>query len=149
MITGIQIFGDAWTWWSKALGHYQTGKTPEAGAVLVFWPHVGCMRLGHVAVVSQVLTDRIVQVTHANWSPYEGSRGKVEHDVTVVDVSTKGDWSQVKVRVQPDRRSGHHGLSDLRLHLSGGQGHPGPDEGRRPGPGRQNRSLTTSTIETI
>jgi surface antigen len=100
LVSGIQIFGDAWTWWSKALGHYQTGKTPEAGAVLVFKP-TGRMRLGHVAVVSQVLTDRIVQVTHANWSPYEGSRGKVEHDVTVVDVSTKGDWSQVKVWYNP------------------------------------------------
>jgi surface antigen len=100
MITGIQIFGDAWTWWSKALGKYQTGKTPEAGAVLVFKP-TGRMRLGHVAVVSQVLTDRIVQVTHANWSPYEGTRGKVEHDVTVVDVSAAGDWSQVKVWYNP------------------------------------------------
>jgi surface antigen len=100
MITGIQIFGDAWTWWSKAVGHYQTGKTPETGAVLVFRP-TGRMRLGHVAVVSQVLTDRIIQITHANWSPYGGTRGKVEHEVTVVDVSPKGDWSLVKVWYNP------------------------------------------------
>jgi surface antigen len=98
--SGIQIFGDAWTWWSKAVGKYQTGKTPEAGAVLVFRP-VGKMRLGHVAVVSQVLTDRIIQISHANWSPINGSRGKIERDVTVIDVSPKGDWSLVKVWYNP------------------------------------------------
>ncbi len=59
------------------------------------------MRSGHVAVVSQVLTDRIVQVTHANWSTIAGHRGQVENDVTVVDVSPKGDWSQVKVWYDP------------------------------------------------
>src|SRR4051794_22525561 len=67
VFSGIQIFGDAWTWWEKASGHYAKGDTPISGAVLVFRPQ-GAMRLGHVAVVSQVLTDRIIQVTHANWS---------------------------------------------------------------------------------
>lgn len=100
MFSGIQIFGDAWTWWNKASGKYQRGSTPTTGAVLVFKPE-GKMRHGHVAVVSQVLTDRIIQVTHANWSPIEGSRGKVENDVTVVDVSQKGDWSKVKVWYNP------------------------------------------------
>jgi phage replication initiation protein len=52
------------------------------------------MRLGHVAVVSEVLTDRVIRVTHANWG---GSRGKVEENVTVVDVSDANDWSAVKV----------------------------------------------------
>ena len=59
-----------------------------------------------MAVVSQVLTDRIVQITHANWSPIEGSRGKVEKDVTLVDVSPAGDWSQVKVWYDPNRDLG-------------------------------------------
>ena len=35
------------------------------------------------------LTDRVIQITHANWSPIEGSRGKVEQDVTIIDVSTE------------------------------------------------------------
>jgi surface antigen len=48
-----------------------------------------------------VLTDRIIQVTHANWSPIAGKRGQVEKDVTVVDVSPQGDWSQVKVWYDP------------------------------------------------
>jgi hypothetical protein len=64
------------------------------------------MKLGHVAVVSQVLTDRIGQITPANWSPIEGSRGKVEKDVTLVDVSPAGDWSQVKVWYDPNRDLG-------------------------------------------
>ena len=64
------------------------------------------MKLGHVAVVSQVLTDRIIQITHANWSPIEGSRGKIEKDVTLVDVSPAGDWSAVKVWYDPSRDLG-------------------------------------------
>ena len=105
VFSGIQIFGDAWTWWEKASGHYLKGDTPQAGAVLVFRPQ-GQMRLGHVAVVSQVLTDRIIQVTHANWSPIDGDRGKIEQNVTVVDVSPGGDWTEVKVWYDPLRDLG-------------------------------------------
>ena len=105
LISGIQIFGDARTWWGQAVGKYETGIIPRAGAVLCFKP-TSRMRLGHVAVVSQVLTDRVVQITHANWSPIEGSRGKVEKDVTVIDVSANGDWSQVKVWYDPNRDLG-------------------------------------------
>ena len=105
LVSGIQIFGDAWTWWSRAAGHYQTGFVPKAGAVLCFKP-TGRMRLGHVAVVSQVLTDRIIQITHANWSLIDGDRGKVERDVTVVDVSPNGDWSEVKVWNDPTHNLG-------------------------------------------
>jgi surface antigen len=106
MFSGIQLFGDAWTWWNQALGKYSTGETPQAGSVLVFKRNGG-MRDGHVAVVSRVLTDRIIQVTHANWSVIEGHRGTVEKDVTIVDVSPKGDWSQVKVWYDPIRDLGN------------------------------------------
>ena len=105
LVSGIQIFGDAYTWWRQAIGKYETGFQPKAGAVLCFKP-TARMKLGHVAVVSQVLTDRIVQITHANWSPIEGSRGQVEKDVTLVDVSAAGDWSQVKVWYDPNRDLG-------------------------------------------
>ena len=100
LFTGIQIFGDAGTWWEKAVGRYARGFSPQAGSVLVFKPY-GPMTRGHVAVVSQVLTDRIIQVTHANWSTIHGARGQVEKDVTVVDVSPSGDWSRVKVWYDP------------------------------------------------
>ncbi len=105
LMSGIQIFGDAHTWWQQAAGRYQTGYTPKAGAVLCFKP-TGHMRLGHVAVVSQVLTDRIIQITHANWSIIEGERGQVEQNVTVIDVSPGGDWSEVKVWYDPKRDLG-------------------------------------------
>ena len=105
LISGIQIFGDARTWWTQAVGKYETGFLPKSGAVLCFKP-VGKMRLGHVAVVSQVLTDRVIQVTHANWSLIEGSRGKVEENVTVIDVSPTGDWSKVKVWNDPSEDLG-------------------------------------------
>ncbi|MGI4819328.1 MULTISPECIES: CHAP domain-containing protein [unclassified Brevundimonas] len=97
MFSGIQIFGDAWTWWRQAVDRFRTGTSPETGSVLVFQPH-GRMRAGHVAVVSDVLTDRVIRVTHANWG---GSRGKVEENVTVVDVSDQGNWSRVKVWYNP------------------------------------------------
>ena len=97
MFSGIEIFGDAHTWWSQARDRFQTGHRPETGAVLTFQPH-GRMSRGHVAVVSEVLTDRVIRVTHANWG---GSRGKVEENVTVVDGSDNGDWSAVKVWYNP------------------------------------------------
>lgn len=105
LVSGIQIFGDAHTWWQQAAGRYETGYTPKAGAVLCFKP-TGRMRLGHVAVVSQVLTDRIIQITHANWSIIDGGRGQIEKNVTVIDVSPQGDWSQVKVWYDPSRDLG-------------------------------------------
>ena len=103
--SGIQIFGDAYTWWQQASGRYNKGFVPKSGAVLVFKP-TGIMKDGHVAVVSQVLTDRVIQVTHANWSILSGRRGKVEKDVTVIDVSSQGDWSAVKVWYDPVRDLG-------------------------------------------
>jgi surface antigen len=97
LASGIQIRGDAWTWWQQGTEQFRTGNQPETGAVLVFQPH-GRMTRGHVAMVSEVLTDRVIRVTHANWG---GSRGKIEENVTVVDVSEDGDWSQVKVWYAP------------------------------------------------
>ena len=105
LLSGIQIFGDAWTWWRQASGKYETGFQPKTGAVLCFKP-TGKMRLGHVAVVNQVLTDRVIQISHANWSQIGGTRGQIEKDVTVVDVSTQGDWSAVKVWYDPVRDLG-------------------------------------------
>ncbi len=96
----MQIFGDAWTWWEKATNKYDEGHAPKPGAVLVFRSQ-GKMKLGHVAVVSQVITDRYIQVNHANWSPVDGHRGRVEENVNVMDVSDKGDWSKVKVWYGP------------------------------------------------
>lgn len=55
------------------------------------------MPLGHVAVVSQIISDREVLLDHANWS----RGGKVERGVRAIDVSDAGDWSAVKVWFGP------------------------------------------------
>ncbi|USI71791.1 CHAP domain-containing protein [Sphingomonas morindae] len=95
-MSGLDLHGDAWTWWSQAAGRYAQGGAPRVGAVLVFKPH-GPMRLGHVAVVSRIVSPSILMITHANWSRIGGVRGQVERDVTLVDVSDAHDWSAVRV----------------------------------------------------
>ena len=94
--SGIQIWGDAWTWWDQAKGRYKRGHAPRIGAVIAFAKSMK-LRLGHVAVVSRIVEDRVIMVTHANWSRLNGKRGHAERDVTLFDVSRKGDWSEVKV----------------------------------------------------
>lgn len=100
MFSGIQLFGAAASWWNEAVGKYLRGNTPEIGSVMVFKAISG-MRSGHVATVTQVISDRVIKITHANWSVINGRRGQVERDVTVVDASPRGDWSQVKVWFAP------------------------------------------------
>jgi surface antigen len=103
--SGIQIYGDARTWWEQADGRYQRGNLPKVGAVLTFKPH-GAMQLGHVATVSGIIDDRTIRVTHANWSPIDGQRGQIERDVEVQDVSERGDWSAVRVWYAPSQGLG-------------------------------------------
>jgi len=95
-VSGIQIRGNANTWWGQAAGRYERGRTPKAGSVLAF-EATRRMRVGHVAMVSKVVGDREVLLTHANWS----RRGGIERDVRAIDVSAAGDWSQVKVWYGP------------------------------------------------
>jgi hypothetical protein len=95
-LTGIQIYGDAHSWWDQAEGRYARGATPEVGAVMAFRAH-GNMRLGHVAAVSKILDNRHLLISHANWSIFDGTRGHVENDVLVIDASPDNDWSEVRV----------------------------------------------------
>jgi len=104
-ISGIAIYGDAFTWWDQAVGRYARGTRPQPGAVMVFKPF-GQMRLGHVAAVSRILDLRTVLLRHANWSTVNGSRGRIEDGVPAVDVSTANDWSQVRVWFDPLRDLG-------------------------------------------
>ena len=94
--SGIEIYGDAWTWWRQADGHYQRTHTPQVGSVIVF-AKTARLPMGHVAVISRVVEKRVVMLTHANWSRQNGKRGHAEQDVTLFDVSTRNDWSKVKV----------------------------------------------------
>jgi CHAP domain len=100
-VSGIEIRGDAHTWWDQAEGRYSRGSSPRKGAVMVFAAH-GPMVLGHVAVVSKILNDREVLIRHANWS----QPGAIEEDVVVRDVSDEGDWSAVRVWNSPTEQMG-------------------------------------------
>jgi hypothetical protein len=88
----VQIRGNARDWWDSAEGVYARGQEPAEGAVLAF-RGTRAMPYGHVAVVSKVIDARHVLIDHANWS----GPGLVERGVMAVDVSSAGDWSDVRV----------------------------------------------------
>ncbi len=106
MFSGIQLFGAAASWWNQAVGKYIRGNSPAVGSVLVF-KAIGSMRSGHVATVTDIVSDRVIKITHANWSVINGRRGQVERNVTVVDASPNNDWSQVKVWFAPIGKIGN------------------------------------------
>ena len=104
-LTGVEIRGDAHTWWGQADGRYQRGTAPKIGAIMSFRPH-GNMRLGHVAAVRRIVDKRTLIISHANWSTIDGERGHIEDDVRVVDASEANDWSRVRVWYTPNAAIG-------------------------------------------
>jgi surface antigen len=90
--SGVEIYGDANTWWRQASGRYETAQSPHEGAVLVLEGYNTTAR-GHVAVVREIVSPRLVIVDHANWL----NGGEITRDVPVRDVSEAGDWSEVQV----------------------------------------------------
>jgi surface antigen len=90
--SGIEIFGDAYTWWDKAEGKYPRASLPETGAVMVLHNYAGPKR-GHLAVVRQVVSPREIRVDHANWL----NDGSIYVNDPVQDVSEDNDWSVVRV----------------------------------------------------
>jgi hypothetical protein len=100
-VTGMDITGNAHTWWGNAAGSYARGARPERGAVMAFRSSGG-MRLGHVAVVSRIVSAREVLIDHANWEGPGIRKGTVIRGASVVDVSDRNDWSAVRVQVGRD-----------------------------------------------
>lgn len=99
-LSGIEIYGDAHSWWDKAAGKYRRGTTPAEGAVLSLPGH-GSMRLGHVAVVRKIIDERNILISHANWSPINGRGGQIERRVAAQDVSKNNDWSKIRIWYAP------------------------------------------------
>ena len=99
--SGVELYGDASTWWRQASDRYETTATPADGAVLVLHGYSTDNR-GHVAVVTEVLSDRIIVVHHANWL----NGGEITRDVPIMDVSEAGDWSEVRVWHVPGQHWG-------------------------------------------
>ncbi len=91
VVSGIDIHGDAWTWWPQAAGHYARGGEPAVGAVLAL-KRSPSLPLGHVAVVAEVQDRRDIMVTQANW----GGNGEIDDRQPVQDISTANDWTEVR-----------------------------------------------------
>jgi hypothetical protein len=100
-MSGVEIRGDAVTWWRQAAGRYDRVKEPETGSVIVMRGYRNPGR-GHVAVVRHVLSARSIIIDHANWL----ASGEITVNVPVVDVSPNNDWSQVRVWHIPTRTWG-------------------------------------------
>ncbi len=103
--SGVDLFGNARDWWAAAEGRYERGRDPRVGAVMHFAP-TRAMPIGHVAVVSAIVSDRELLIDHANWSPINGRRGQIERGARVIDISAAGDWSEVRVWYAPIRDLG-------------------------------------------
>ncbi len=99
--SGVEIYGNANTWWRQAAGRYETAQEPSESAVMVLEGYANANR-GHVAVVREVVSPRLVIVDHANWL----NGGEITRDVPIMDVSEAGDWSEVKVWHVPGRHWG-------------------------------------------
>lgn len=93
--SGVQIRGNANTWWGQAKDLYDRGTDPVVGAVMAF-SATRKNPMGHVAVVSEVVSDREIKIDHANWK-----RNKVSLKMDVIDVSADNDWSAVRLKSQP------------------------------------------------
>ena len=93
--SGIQLYGDAASWWDQAEGRYARSAQPVSGGVLVF-RRSSRLPAGHVSVVAGVVSGREIRVSQANWV-----RHRITHDEPVVDVSPRGDWTQVRVWWEP------------------------------------------------
>lgn len=95
-VSGIDIHGNAHTWWKQADGVYRRGTMPRKDAVMVF-RSTSAMPYGHVAVVHEIVDARHVLLDHANWS----RPGMIEHQALAEDVSEAGNWSEVRVWFDP------------------------------------------------
>jgi len=100
-VSGIQLYGEAYSWWDQAAGRYGRGRMPVPGGVLVF-RRSARLGSGHVSVVNRVMSDREIVVTQANWV-----HGRVTRNEPVIDVSPGNDWSAVRVWWAPTAALGN------------------------------------------
>lgn len=95
-VSGVQIFGNAHTWWVQAQAKgYKRGAKPKKGAVMVL-SKTSRLRYGHVAVVKNIIDSRNIEVTHSNWGSDRETRRMIYNRMRVVDVSDKNDWSAAR-----------------------------------------------------
>jgi surface antigen len=105
--SGIQIYGDAHTWWDQAAGRYAREPVPQSGALMVLHGYAGPKR-GHLATVHRVVSEREIRVDHANWL----NDGNLYLNSPVIDVSPNNDWSMVRVY---NNRDDHLGVKNYNV----------------------------------
>lgn len=93
--TDFRLSGNAHLWWARAAGVHARGSVPEVGSVLSF-KSIKAMPMGHIAVVSRVISSRQIEIDHSNWV----NRGIIR-GAEVVDVSPRNDWTAVRVSLKP------------------------------------------------
>ena len=99
--SGVEIYGDANTWWAQAAGRYPRSNSPAPGSVFVMRGYRDASH-GHVAVVTEIVSPRVIRVNQANWL----NHGEVTLSVPVMDVSADNDWSAVRVWYIPNQEWG-------------------------------------------
>ena len=103
-ISGIEIYGDAHTWWDQADGRYARAPMPQSGSMMVLFGYAGPKR-AHLAWVTRVVSAREIRVDHANWL----NDGNLYLNSPVIDVSPNNDWSMVRVY---NNRDDHLGINN-------------------------------------
>lgn len=111
--SGVEIYGNANTWWNQAAGRYPRSNSPAPGSVFVMRGYRDDTR-GHVAVVTEIVSPRVIRVNQANWL----NRGEITLSVPVMDVSPNNDWTEVRVWYIPNEQWG------ARTYLARGFIHP-------------------------
>ncbi len=106
-ISGIQIYGDAHSWWDQAAGRYVREPLPQSSSLMVLYGYAGPKR-GHLALVTRVVSAREIRVDHANWL----NDGNLYLNSPVIDVSPNNDWSIVRVY---NNRDGHMGARNYNV----------------------------------
>lgn len=97
--TSFRLTGNAHLWWPRAAGVHARGNVPEIGSILSF-PSIRKMPMGHVAVVSCVISSREIEIDHSNWV----DRGVII-GAEVIDVSPRNDWTAVRVSLKPGAKA--------------------------------------------
>jgi surface antigen len=93
-VSGVQIQGDAGTWWHSAASRYGRSNKPTPMSVLVL-RRTRQLPGGHVAVVRSVVGAREIRVDHANWDDRR-TRGRIYENMPVIDVSPRNDWTSLR-----------------------------------------------------
>ena len=136
--SGIQLYGDAYTWWDQAAGRYRRQSVPAVGSVMILYNYAGSDH-AHLAVVRRIVGVREIRVDHANWL----NDGAVYENNPVYDVSSDNDWSVVRIYNIPAQNWG------VKTYPVQGFVTPAPESGFEPAAPTGDDALTAMIRKTL